>query len=633
MVTFAYDNRGQLISETRVAGGTTTKYDLDYTYDQVGNRLTKSDAVAGLYTFYHYDVHTDPNEMEDATYHNRLLYYEVYDGDDPNADNLLRTVRYTYYETGWASNISIKDEYVAGVTGGTAGDYDYVQDLALYYYTNGMLWRAIRGAWEVDEYGEVVSNSYTADRAWEFRYDGSPRARYLTVEYDLTGQGVEPDSPGTWVRDGALHWTDYLGDMPWGDLDVDAGGVGDWEDADEVMRYLGLAAQQTADVAADEQYYHEDLIGSTMLTTDDSASDVSTATYTAFGEILDGSGSPGGDPPSGFPRYQYAGGYGYESGILSLAGVNTALAPITLQHLGWRWYQPDTGRFVQRDPIGIFGGMNVYAYAESSPLATVDPSGLDVIYGGGPFHSYPVIQDPDRDGTWWVYHYQPAGGKTTNGPGAVNKSSTSTPPPGTRQSTDRSTDRYLIDLAEAWRTMPPYYCLGWRCCHQFTQEIRRKANELSPPSSSPLNLPKREPGIPCFVAGTQVATPSGHKPIDRIDSGDIVLTWDFATHSAVPRIVVWSGCTGHVRELVAVTVSGTQMRCTPDHPFWTCEHGWILAEDLCTGDTLLSVSGQQEQVGNVQIIDLEDAVPVYDIRVDAHHWFFAGPCLVLVHNT
>ena len=74
-------------------------------------------------------MHTDPNEMEYATRHNRLLYYEVYDGDDPNADNLLRTVTYTYYETGNVSNISIKDEYLAGMSG-TAADYDYVRDLA-----------------------------------------------------------------------------------------------------------------------------------------------------------------------------------------------------------------------------------------------------------------------------------------------------------------------------------------------------------------------------------------------------------------------------------------------------------------------------------------------------------------------
>ena len=38
---------------------------------------------------------------------------------------------------------------------------------------------------------------------------------------------------------------------------------------------------------------------------------------------------------------------GYESGLLVLAGSNPRLSPVTLQHLGHRWYQPDTGRFVQ----------------------------------------------------------------------------------------------------------------------------------------------------------------------------------------------------------------------------------------------------------------------------------------------
>jgi len=60
--------------------------------------------------------------------------------------------------------------------------------------------------------------------------------------------------------------------------------------------------------------------------------------YTAFGEILDGSGSPGGDAPQGFPRYEYAGAWGYEtagfdddpggstgrSHLLALYGVKTA---------------------------------------------------------------------------------------------------------------------------------------------------------------------------------------------------------------------------------------------------------------------------------------------------------------------
>ncbi|UCE59203.1 MAG: hypothetical protein JSU63_17385 [Phycisphaerales bacterium] len=35
-----------------------------------------------------------------------------------------------------------------------------------------------------------------------------------------------------------------------------------------------------------------------------------------------------------------------------------------------------TGRFLQRDPIGIYGGHNVYAYVNNSPLTRVDPFGL-----------------------------------------------------------------------------------------------------------------------------------------------------------------------------------------------------------------------------------------------------------------
>ena len=41
-----------------------------------------------------------------------------------------------------------------------------------------------------------------------------------------------------------------------------------------------------------------------------------------------------------------------------------------------RYYDPGTGRFLQRDPIGIRGGLNVYRYARAEPTLAVDPSGL-----------------------------------------------------------------------------------------------------------------------------------------------------------------------------------------------------------------------------------------------------------------
>ena len=47
-------------------------------------------------------------------------------------------------------------------------------------------------------------------------------------------------------------------------------------------------------------------------------------------------------------------------------------------HVGWRYYDPSSGRFLQRDPIGLWGGRNVYEYVRSSPLSWIDPEGTTV---------------------------------------------------------------------------------------------------------------------------------------------------------------------------------------------------------------------------------------------------------------
>jgi RHS repeat-associated protein len=41
-----------------------------------------------------------------------------------------------------------------------------------------------------------------------------------------------------------------------------------------------------------------------------------------------------------------------------------------------RYYDPGTGRFINRDPIGYQGGINIYAYAGGNPVNNFDPSGL-----------------------------------------------------------------------------------------------------------------------------------------------------------------------------------------------------------------------------------------------------------------
>ncbi len=151
---------------------------------------------------------------------------------------------------------------------------------------------------------------------------------------------------------------------------VDAGG-GLYE-ARPTRHYFGAGH---ADVDANGDWTDQAIafgnqIGSTELLVDANGQVTQDWAYTAFGEPADLDG-PGG-PSIGDSRYRYAGVWGYQTNPQIGAGGVT----FPFLHVGARWYDPEAGRFLQGDPIGIEAGLNVYEYVFSHPTRGVDVLGF-----------------------------------------------------------------------------------------------------------------------------------------------------------------------------------------------------------------------------------------------------------------
>jgi hypothetical protein len=132
-------------------------------------------------------------------------------------------------------------------------------------------------------------------------------------------------------------------------------------------------------------------------------------------------------------------------------------------------------------------------------------------------------------------------------------------------------------------------------------------------------------GGTCFLAGTMIETPTGRKPIEKINIGDIVISFDGESLARSQDPVI-DTIKRVARGYFIIKIGNQYMNVTAEHPIRTI-NGWTKAGELTVGDVVHCF----ESTASVSSIEyVETLVVVYNLTVDGNHTYYANG--IAVHN-
>jgi RHS repeat-associated protein len=391
-----YDERNRLILETRTING--VPYTTQYTYDAASTMLSIIYPDQSTIT-YEYDslyrltsipgycefTYNTDSLLADMVFNNGVTTSFTYDDchrpvtiDTLKGDIPLLSMDYHYDPVGNITQLEYsRDQWIQSEETfqydwldrlvSAQGDYGVLQYsydsvgnrlsqngiTSTYNNMNELVSVSDGTVFTYDDNGNTATKT-EGDTTWVYTYDARNLLTQITKNQEICAQFTY-DGNGKRIQ--KTEWIDSLQDYQTIIYVYSGPNVIYEKNTDtnqEALYVYGPTGRISKTVSGLTDYYHTDHLGSTRLVTDESGNVITHAEYYPFGESLNEE-----------ERYLYTGKEKDSSG---------------LYYYGARYYDPETGRFLTRDPLTgkthSPQSLNRYTYCLNNPLTYVDPLGL-----------------------------------------------------------------------------------------------------------------------------------------------------------------------------------------------------------------------------------------------------------------
>ncbi|MCK5149119.1 choice-of-anchor D domain-containing protein, partial [bacterium] len=343
-VQYLYDNSARLETMSYLKDSQLLKR-FHYVFDNGGRRTelhtTSPDGLGGFITSKEKYVYDDRSQIKEVQYSDDDVF-------DPND----RIVSYDYDDNGNRINMQVFE------------DQNIVENTYYYYGHENRLLRTIDTVsnlitnYQYDPAGNCIRKTNSEN---DIQYSWDEQNLLLRIQsvdndiwFEYNAKGIRTAKIINGVR------TEYTVEQ----LSPIFETLEEYDNSGDLLASYTYGTKRIGryDSAISEyEYYLTDALGSTKMLTDGLGQAVNEYQYDIFGQHGNLSFNP----------YTFAGQYcDAETGLIFLRA---------------RYYDPATGRFISKDPMGVSAGLNHYVYCGNNPVNHFDPLGLDsyLIFVGG----------------------------------------------------------------------------------------------------------------------------------------------------------------------------------------------------------------------------------------------------------